>query len=146
MKYYKLLLVIVVAFILQGCNIKIEEKTSKGEKYTSYIEISYEEYNDKISNKEDFILYLGSSYCSHCANFKPVLESIIKNYNLEVYYLDMSKLIDNEYAIVQNKTKLQGTPTIVFIENGVVKTSPKIVGEASYDTALSKFKESGYIK
>ncbi len=85
-------------------------------------------------------MYLGSSSCSHCQNFKPVLESIIKDYQLDISYIDISTLTEKEYAVVQNDTKLQGTPTIVFIEDGVVKTSPKIVGEVGYNTALNSFK------
>ena len=113
---------------------------------TTYKQIDYNTYTSLKNAKESYILYLGSSSCSHCQNFKPVLESIIKDYQLDISYIDISTLTEKEYAVVQNDTKLQGTPTIVFIEDGVVKTSPKIVGEVGYNTALNSFKESGYIK
>ena len=120
--------------------------TGCGNKITTYDEIDYSEYTSLIEAEEDFILYIGSSNCSHCLNFKPTLEKIIKEYQLDVKYIDISTLSDKEYAVLQNKTKLQGTPTVVFVEDGVVQTSPKIQGEVSYTVALEKFKESGYVK
>lgn len=120
--------------------------TGCGNKITTYEEINYSEYSDLIEKKENFILYLGSSNCSHCQNFKPTLEKIIKEYQLDVKYVDISTLTEKEYAVLKNKTKLQGTPTVVFVEDGIVQTSPKIQGDVSYTVALEKFKESGYVK
>lgn len=120
--------------------------TGCGNKITTYHEIDYSEYTNLIDSKEDFILYIGSSNCSHCLNFKPTLEKIIEEYQLDVKYIDVSTLSDKEYAVLQNKTKLKGTPTIVFVEDGVVQTNPKIQGEVSYTVALQKFKESKYVK
>lgn len=136
MKYIKILFVAIALMFATGC----------GNKVTTYKQIYYNTYTSLKNAKESYILYLGSSSCSHCQNFKPVLESIIKDYQLDISYIDISTLTEKEYAVVQNDTKLQGTPTIVFIEDGVVKTSPKIVGEVGYNTALNSFKESGYIK
>lgn len=136
MKYIKILFVAIALMFAPGC----------GNKVTTYKQIDYNTYTSLKNAKESYILYLGSSSCSHCQNFKPVLESIIKDYQLDISYIDISTLTEKEYAVVQNDTKLQGTPTIVFIEDGVVKTSPKIVGEVGYNTALNSFKESGYIK
>lgn len=120
--------------------------TGCGNKITTYEEINYSEYTNLIDAKEDFILYVGSANCSHCLNFKPTLEKIIEEYQLDVKYIDISQLSEKEYAVLQNKTKLQGTPTVVFVKDGVVQTSPKIQGEVSYTVALEKFKESGYVK
>ena len=120
--------------------------TGCGNKITTYDEIDYNEYSSLIEAKEDFVLYIGSATCSHCLSFKPTLEKIIEKYQLDVKYIDISKLTDTEYEVLKNKTKLQGTPTVVFIEDGVVQTSPKIVGAVDYTVAVEKFKESGYIK
>lgn len=136
MKRFLVMVMVVLCMFVSGCQNKI----------STYTEITYSEYSELIEGENDFILYLGSSSCSHCLNFKSTLDKIIKEYQLDVKYIDISLLTEKEYAIVQNKTKLQGTPTIVFVEDGVVQTSPKIQGEVSYTVALEKFKESGYIK
>lgn len=136
MKIIKTLVCVMGIFFLVGC----------GNKITTVDEIDYEEYSTMIENKEDFILYLGSASCSHCSDFKPVLEKVIKEYQIDVKYVDVSLLDNKQYAILQNKTKLQGTPTVVFVENGIVQTSPKMVGALSYDKIVKIFEESGYIK
>lgn len=136
MKYLKIIACTLFVVLLSGC----------GNKITTYDEINYTEYSGMIENKDTFILYIGSSNCSHCADFKPTLEKVIQEYQLDVKYIDISLLSDKEYAVLQNKTKLQGTPTVVFVEDGVVQTSPKVVGALSYSKTVNIFKESGYIK
>jgi len=127
---------IIMMIFLTGC----------GNKITTYSEINYDEYSSLIDEKSDFVLYIGSANCSHCQSFKPTLERIIQNYQLDVKYIDISTLTNKEYEVLKNKTKLQGTPTVVFVNDGVVQTSPKVIGAVEYSAALEKFKESGYIK
>ena len=136
MKRFGIVLSCMTLFFILGCDKKL----------TTYDEIRYSEYSKLIENEQDFILYMGSANCNHCLNFKPTLEKIISDYQLDIKYMDVSILSEKEYAIVKNKTKLQGTPTVVFVKGGVVQTSPKIQGEMMYTTAVEKFKESGYIK
>lgn len=136
MKRFFVLCSCVMTLFITGC----------GNKFTTYNEVSYDEYSNLIEAKEDLILYIGSANCSHCLDFKPTLEKIIKKYQLEINYIDVSKLTEKEYAILENKTKLRGTPTVVFVEDGIVKTSPKIQGALPYTSVVEKFKESGYIK
>lgn len=136
MKNIKILFCVISIFLLVGC----------GNKITTVDEIDYDKYSTMIENKEDFILYLGSANCSHCSDFKPVLEKVIQKYQIDVKYVDVSLLDNKQYAVLQNKTKLQGTPTVVFVKDGIVQTSPKVVGSLSYDKTVAIFEESGYIK
>lgn len=108
--------------------------------------ITYKDYQTKFQEKQTFILYLGSKSCTHCQDFKPTLEKITRKYQLKVYYLDVSTLSSEEYEIVKTKTFLKGTPTIVFVEDGVVQTNPRIEGDMSYSEALKLFKESKFMK
>lgn len=109
------------------------------------ISLNYTTYETKLENKDSFILYLGAKDCSHCQTFRPTLEKIMRKYRLEIFYLDVSTLTKEEYAKVENKTHLKGTPTVVFIEQGKLRTSPRIQGEMPYYEAVEIFKESGYI-
>ena len=62
----KILIVLVIfSFMLTGCSENKE-----------LIDISYDELSEKINKKESFVLYVGSSSCSHCADFKPILEKV----------------------------------------------------------------------
>lgn len=114
----------------------------------TYTKIDYKEYSDMVENKKDFILYIGSADCSHCQEFQPILEQFIKNYQLDIKYIDISVLKDKEYLVLKNKTKLSGTPTIVIFKSGIVESGNdnKIQGTVSYDKLESFFKEHNYIK
>lgn len=117
------------------------------DKIKTYDEIEYSEYTKMVNNKESFILYIGSATCSHCQDFKPTIEKFIKDYQLDIKYIDISKLDDKQYSVLKNKTKLSGTPTIVIFKEGIVESgsSNKIQGAVDYETVEDFFKSKEYI-
>lgn len=134
----KKILIIVLSLIcitLTGCS------SSK-----DLMEISYDELSDKIKNEESFVLYVGSSECSHCAEYRPILEKIIYKYKLDVYYINLAKLSDAKRKSVLKKIDAEGTPMTVYIEKGKTKKEPKVEGERDYDTTLEFFKELKLVK
>lgn len=52
-----LILMIVPLLLICGCSKK------------TYTEISYDEFKQKIDNKESFILFIGAESCAHCATY-----------------------------------------------------------------------------
>lgn len=131
----KLLILIAIVFMLTGCG------------KTTYDEISYSELNNMIDNKEDFILFIGSSTCSACAAYEITLNDIIKEYNVDVKYIDLSKLSDKEESALTSQFPINGTPTTVFITDGDEQdTHNRIDGNQKMSRIVSKFKENGYIK
>ena len=68
-----------------------------------------------VNNKDSFVLYVGSSSCSHCANFKPILEKVIKeNYNMNgyesisaAYLYNKSKEKEEEYKLTLKNIDLK---------------------------------------
>lgn len=134
----KLIICTLALFLVAGCGGKIK----------SYEEISYQEYTKKVEKKENFILYIGSDTCSHCQEFTPTLKKVIKKHQIDIKYINISNLSTNEYAILRNKTKVQGTPTIVFFHNGVVDSgnANKIQGSVSMSEVEKVLKRKGYIK
>ncbi len=134
----RILLCLSVLFLLTGCT---------GTKPTkSYTEIGYSEYQKKLENKETFVLYIGSATCSHCQDLKPVLEKVITDYDLEIYYIDLSTLEAKEYNAVWDDANLGGTPTIVFVANGNIKLFPRIEGAVSESVLIDRFRAAEYIK
>ena len=129
-------IVFVIGIILvTGCGNK--------SRYNEPIELTYSEYTEKITNKDDFVILLWRTGCSHCETFEPKLNEVIKKYDLEIYSMNMANLSNSEYAKVENKTFIGGTPTTVFIKNGVKDFS--IVGDKSEEKLVDFFKEIGYI-
>ena len=114
---------------------------------TTYDEISYSELNEKLENKEDFILFIGSSTCSACAAYEITLNDIIEEYNVDVKYIDLSKLSDGDESALVSEFPITGTPATIFITDGDEKdTHNRIDGNEKKSKIIEKFKENGYIK
>lgn len=110
------------------------------------VEIDYNELATKIENEESFVLYVGSSECSHCADYKPTLEKIIYKHKLDVYYINLAKLSAAKRKAVLDKVEAQGTPMTVYIEKGKTLSEPRVEGARDYDTTLEFFKELKLVK
>lgn len=136
----RLLLILIGIIFIVGCSFKL----------STYESINYNRLETMMKNKESFILYIGSTNCSHCQNFKPTLEAVIKDYQVKVYYLDVVDFKDADYTKLEKITTFEGgTPTILFIKKGVTNLGSgynKIIGEQNKEYVISKFKFNGYIK
>ena len=136
MKKKILLVIAILLFILTGCGKK-----------TTYNEVKIDELTKMIDNKESFVLVIGSDVCSACEAFRPTMEKIIVNYNLEINYINVNALKDEEKAKLLTYVYYANTPTTVYFEKGVAtETHNRIVGAASYDKVLESLKNNGYIK
>ena len=135
MKKVLIIMMVVLSLTLTGC------KKSK-----DLIEISYDELREKIENKDSFVLYVGSSECSHCAEYRPILEKVIYKYSLDVYYINLAKLSDSKKQAVLKKAEAEGTPTTVDIEKGTTKTSPRVEGAREYDEIVTFFKDLNMLR
>ena len=137
-----IILVIICSIILVGA--LIADRILSRE---YLIEIKYDEVIEKVSNKENFILLLSQTTCSHCAAYKPKLSEVANEYKLEIYYLEVDLLSEDEEKEVKKHFSFSGTPATLFITDGDEKTAAnRIVGDASKDKIISKLKSNGYIK
>lgn len=128
------LLIIISSLIITGCS---NDEVIK--------EISYEELEERINNKESFILELVQTGCSHCEEFSPRFQAILKTNNLNAYSLNLYNLTEDEIEKFDNLTTVTGTPTVLFFEDGK-ETSNRINGAVANDKIEEELKESGYIK
>ena len=71
------LLLFSIIILMVGCSNKL----------TTYKEINYKKLNEMFANKEDFILYVGSSECPKCALYTMALKRVIKNIKLKFIIL-----------------------------------------------------------
>lgn len=136
-KFFMILFLCSFFVLFTGCG-------NKG--MDGYHEISYNEFSDLVKNKESFPLVVGSSTCSACASYKPIMESFIKKYNVDVRYIDLSKLGEDEKNMILSDLNIQSTPTTLFIELGK-QTSVyyRLVGAESLSNIINSFKRMGYI-
>ncbi len=132
----KILLLVLGIFLLTGCS-----------SVKTYDEISYKELNNMLNKKEDFILFIGSATCSACNNYKVTLNKVIEKYNVDIKYIDLSKLSEEDEGKLMAKFPISGTPTTVFIENGEENdTYNRINGSVKYSKIVDKLKKNKYIK
>ena len=116
-------------------------------KRNTYTMLSYEQLLKKIENKETFPLVIGSSECSACANYQITMQSFIKEYQIEVFEIDLLELSDEEYDKLKLELSFTGTPTTVFYEDGKLTSFfNRIDGSASKGVVEDYFKSNGYIK
>ena len=131
------ILAIIVALLICGCK--------KDENHI--IEINYSNLKEKLNNKESFVLYIGNENCAHCQSYKPVLTSVLNDYDIDIYHLDNTKLTVDEYNEFKSILNVSGTPTIIFITDGEEETTlNRIVGEKTKQETIDRFKTNGYIK
>lgn len=128
------------------CILVIVLATSCGNKFTTYTEINYVEYLEKLDNGDTFPLVIGSKTCSACALFKGTIEKLIKEYQVEVFYIDISKINQEEYNNLKTQVSFSGTPTTIFIDSGqMTSIYNRIDGAESYSKIKAIFKNNNYI-
>lgn len=110
--------------------------------------ITYKEIENKITQKESFILVVSKSTCSHCATYKPKLTLIAKEYGIDIFYIDYDKETEENQNKFLKEFNLDGsTPITLFIKKGK-ETSllDRLEGDVSKTKAIEKFKKMGFIE
>ena len=95
-----------------------------GENTKRLTEVSFDGLKDLLKSKDTKMVFLGTDECIWCVHQKPVLEDLMTNKELDVYYLDTSKLEDkhfDELGKLHNDLERFGTPTFIFIKDGKVE-------------------------
>lgn len=130
----KKILICLITILLVGCG---------NPKYT---EINYGQLKEKLDNKETFVLLLGSDTCSACANYETTMTKVMKDTKIEIFYVNLHLLSEEDYNKVYSKFVVNSTPTTIFIKDGEETTTyNRIVGSADYKTVIEKLKTLGYI-
>ena len=139
----KKIIIILSLVILLIISIFIIYKNTKSRLY----ELNVDQVVEKIDNKENFILCISRTTCSHCLTYKPKLEKISRKYNIDIYYIDIDKYDDDEVNTFRSYVSFDGgTPTTTFIKDGIeVSISNRINGDLDIDIVINKFKSNGFI-
>ena len=67
------------------------------------------------------VTVLAQTTCSHCINFKPVMEKVQQEYNFQLYWFELDTLSVKSRNILENTYDLYdsfGTPYIFITKNG----------------------------
>ncbi|MFA7688984.1 MAG: thioredoxin family protein [Bacilli bacterium] len=111
-------------------------------------DINYNNLVKLFDKKEDFILYVGSKNCSACERFTPNFIEVLEENKVNVYYLDLSMIKNDEYSTLQDYISISATPTVAFITEGEEESVNNriISGAVSTTYIYDKLKVNGYIK
>ena len=132
--------IILIAFILIA--------TLSSNNKASLINLTYKQVEEKIDNKDSFILVVSQSTCTHCASYKPKLEKISMDYELDIFYIDYDLENNNTQKEFLEEFDLDGsTPITIFIKDGKqTNLFDRLEGDVSESKAIEKFKEMGFIE
>lgn len=132
-----ILAMIASSFLLVGCN----------EKYTTYEKVGYADLEFMLSEGKTFAFVIGSKTCSACQQYQKTMEKVIKEYQIPVYFIDVSELSQEDHAKLYSNYVYQYTPTTVFIKEGKEQTTyDRIVGAASYGDVVKALKKYSIIE
>lgn len=111
---------------------EIEEENKKAEESISNLTvINVSKMKELFSSNDTKIIFIGSLTCPHCTAIKPVINSVVKDLNVTVYYLELSTMTDEEnneyYSINEFLKNNNSIPLVMAVKNNEVIDS--FVGE-----------------
>ena len=132
--------ILVMIIIICGWIFLLQNKNGITELNLSQIE-------NKLENKESFILVISKKNCTYCQAYLPKLDKLAKKEKFNAYYIEIDNFSDNEDKKFKELfSYISGTPTTLFIEEGVETiTANRINGNVNQDKIKSKLRLYGYI-
>lgn len=120
----------MVKFLINA-GVLEEDAVYTPEQYITFI--NYSQYEDIISKEGKYVVTIGQTGCSHCVATKPVINTIAKDYNITINYLNLTEMTETEQTnFFDSLTTIGydeeeflesgsfGTPLTLIIENGTV--------------------------
>lgn len=140
-KIFILLGIAIVIFLIIGCFFLFQNKNG-------IVELNLTQVQEKLNNKENFILVVSKTTCTYCQSYLPKLDKIAKNEKFIAYYIEIDKLSDQERESFDHLfSYISGTPTTLFIEEGEETiTANRLNGNVNEEKIKTKLRLYGYIK
>ncbi|MGM0890712.1 MAG: thioredoxin family protein [Bacillota bacterium] len=110
----KITLIMIVLFLIVTSYVFFQNKAEAKDEYK---DINISEFQNKINKQGDFSIYIYSTSCATCKEFKRTLNSVIKEENANVIALDVSNN-SNKDMVFLKKQNLVVTPTLVVYKDG----------------------------
>ena len=141
---------LVVAFVVTGNKapkVNIELPVAlEGE--AGFNEITYSEYVEKMNEEKPFLVIIIKDGCGYCEEYTPIVKEVAEEYNLPIYYINLTKITEEEYTALSKsnsylKSQQWGTPTTLLMSGNTVVGS--ISGYVDKDTFVKDMIDK-YIK
>ena len=110
--------------LIVGCSCKKDEDKDDGKaslqvgdmNAQTYVTLTMSQLNEKINNKDSFVLFAYLEGCYGCQLFKPILENAIRERNLIVYAIN-ARDIEKGHEI---REVIEYTPSIFIYKEGTM--------------------------
>lgn len=118
--------------------------------YQNLTFIDYDKYKEIYDSKEKAIIVLGQTGCGACTAFKPVINEIAKEYDLTIYFVNLTDWTKREtYDLMGSLSYFKeresfGTPLTLILENGDNISEQE--GHNSKAATIEFLKKEGFIK
>ena len=116
----KKIIIIITILLLCGCT-------------KTYEEINYKKMYNKMNSYETYLIYL-CNQTDECKVYDEKINKAINETKKEIYYLDVSKIEENEKMLIESMY-FEGTgliiPSILKVEKGLIKD--KQIGNKKYE-------------
>lgn len=119
--------------------------------------IDYEKYSEMIESEKQHIIVIGQTTCPHCIAFKDAMNSVAGDYDIKIYYLNLTDMSEEERTdFFESLRKIEyndpdfvnkgsfGTPLTLIIKNGKVENY--LSGERSTSQFAKELKKMGLIQ
>jgi predicted bacteriocin transport accessory protein len=89
---------------------------------------------ERLDAAESMVLVIGISTCSACKEYKPIVREIVKNYDVEIFYVELDSDVNTDVNSLIEKYLVEArwTPTTYIFKNGVLIESK--TGAIKYST------------
>lgn len=106
------------------------------------IEITQNELNQKITDKESFFVYVGRPSCPDCKTFMPKLEEILSNTNRTLLYYNTEAPASKKQEIRDylETFNVKSIPNIIFFSDDKVNQSYDCQDNTQIENFIKKFK------
>ena len=76
----------------------------------------------RLDAAESMVLVIGISTCSACKEYKPIVREIVKNYDVEIFYVELDSDVNTDVNSLIEKYLVEArwTPTTYIFKNGIL--------------------------
>lgn len=112
--------------------------------------IDLDTYLNMVSSNENYIIFIGRETCHYCQEFYPIVDNVVKEYNVPIYYLDTDTFKDNnEWSKFTSSEsfyteKEWGTPLTIYLSKGKIVDYNN--GYVEQEKLVSFLQKNGVIK
>lgn len=146
MKKKTYLIILIILLILLFVSLGVLYIRKKEEENTLVYEINMQQLEEKINNKDTFILVMTQTGCVHCQRYLPTIKKVSREYGVTFYVLNRAKLSKEEYNRLNDIANISGTPSTIFIVDGEEKTTlNRLTGSIEKSRLVEKLISEGYI-